>query len=118
MEYLEAFLPTRHYYFKDYLHNRKQYVSFNNSDSVYEKVTCGVPQGSILGPLLFLLYINDINSDLVNQIRLFADDTSLFVVVDNAIMNSAKSLTSDLERIKSWSEQWAVNFNANKSVNV
>ena len=57
-------------------------------------------------------------SDLVNQIRLFADDTSLFVVVDNDIINSAKSLTSDLERIISWSEQWAVNFNANKTVNV
>jgi hypothetical protein len=67
---------------------------------------------------LFLLYINDINTDIVNQIRLFADDTSLFVVVNNDIINSAKSLTSDLERIKSWSEQWAVNFNANKTVNV
>jgi hypothetical protein len=59
----------------------------------------GVPQGSVLRSFVFVLYINDINSDLASRIGLFADDTSLFVVVDNDIINSAKSFTSDLERI-------------------
>ena len=66
-------------WFASYLHNRKQYVVFNKSESEYKEISCGVPQGSILGPLLFILYINDIGhvSDIIKPI-LFADDTSLF----------------------------------------
>ena len=63
----------------DYLHNRKQYVTFQSSESSKSNITCGVPQGSILGPLLFLIYINDIiySSPLLSFI-LFADDTNIF----------------------------------------
>ena len=66
-------------WFKSYLNNRGQYVSYNKADSKYMTITCGVPQRSILGPLLFILYINDIEniSDILNPV-LFADDTSLF----------------------------------------
>ena len=66
-------------WFKSYLENRVQYVSYNTKDSDFMKITCGVPQGSILGPLLFILYINDIVkvSTVLNPV-LFADDTSLF----------------------------------------
>ena len=66
-------------WFKNYLSDRYQYVSIENLDSRKQKITCGVPQGSILGPILFLLYINDIiNSSSILHFILFADDTNLF----------------------------------------
>ena len=66
-------------WFVSYLQNRKQYVVYNKTESDYKEISCGVPQGSILGPLLFILYIHDIEhvSDIIKPI-LFADDTSLF----------------------------------------
>ena len=65
-------------WFSSYLSNRKQYVIYNNEKSTMEKLTCGVPQGSILGPLLFILYVNDIvNTSSVLDFVLFADDTTI-----------------------------------------
>ena len=67
-----------------YLNDRKQFVSYINTTSLYMKVTCGVPQGSILGPLLFIVYINDIaNVSNIFKTNLFADDTSLLHTRDN-----------------------------------
>ena len=66
-------------WFKSYLEKRVQYVSYNTKDSDFMKIRCGLPQGYILGPLHFILYINDIVkvSTVLNPV-LFADDTSLF----------------------------------------
>ena len=74
----------------------------------------GVPQGSILGPFLFLLYINEISCDITNYVRLFADDTSLYIVVDQDIVGAANSLTNDLGKLDRWSIQWVVDFNLKK----
>ena len=66
--------------FKDYLHNRKQYITVNGTTSSTDNTDCGVPQGSVLGPLLFLIYIDDIQYCLCDSnLHLFADDTNMFV---------------------------------------
>ncbi len=74
----------------------------------------GVPQGSILGPLLFLAYINDIVKEIKSKIRLFADDTSLYIIVEDPT-TSAISLNDDLKTIHQWSLNWLVTFNPSKT---
>ena len=74
----------------------------------------GVPQGSVLGPLLFLIYINDITDDLQSCPFLFADDTALLEVVDSPI-SSAELLNNDLNKISEWSDRWLVTMNPSKT---
>ncbi|MCG8096458.1 MAG: endonuclease/exonuclease/phosphatase family protein, partial [Candidatus Thiodiazotropha endolucinida] len=102
------------HWFKNYLSDRRQRVVLPGGTSDWVFIRAGVPQGSILGPLLFLLYINDIVSDIGSNIRLFADDTSLFIVVDDPV-SAANSLNSDLDRISKWAATWLVAFNPSKS---
>ena len=71
---------------------------------------CGIPQGSILGPLFFLIYINDLPDGLKSNVKLFADDTSLFSVVKNK-EESASDLTNDLDMISKWAYNWKMSFN-------
>ena len=104
-------------WFSSYLSGRKQRVVFNGQASDWTSVQAGVPQGSILGPLLFLIYINDIVSDIGCPIRLFADDTSLYIVVDSP-PTAANFLNSDLFAITNWANNWLVTFNASKTVSM
>ena len=76
----------------------KQRVVLPGAVSDWTDIRAGVPQGSILGPLLFLLYINDIVQDIGSNIRLFADDTSLFIIVDDP-MTAAGCINTDLDKI-------------------
>ena len=82
--YLYGIRGTPHNWFESYLHNRRQYVKIDSTKSSYENITCGIPQGSTLGPLLFLLYVNDLPNCVDKlSVRSFADDTNLFYSSDN-----------------------------------
>ena len=88
-------------WFTNYLDERKQRVILPGVASDWTYILAGVPQGSILGPILFLIYINDIVAEISSNIRLFADDTSLTIIVENPI-TSAVCLNSDLSKISVW----------------
>ena len=76
----------------------------------WKGITSGVPQGSILGPLLFLIFINDLSDGLSSNYKLFADDTSFFSVVHDATVSSSQ-LNSDLSKISEWDFKWKMSFN-------
>ena len=97
----------------DFLSNRKQRVVLNGQTSP-AITSAGIPQESILGPPLFLIYVNDLHDDLTSIVKLFADDTSLFSVVHN-IIASAKELNEDLNKINNSAFQWMMNFNPDHS---
>ena len=97
---------------KSYLYDRKQYVLYNSQRSGIRPIECGVPQGSVVGPLLFIIYTNDLPSCLNHsKAILFADDTTLYTSSDNPINNFAL-MNEDLDCLTDW-------FRANKlSLNV
>ena len=85
----------------------------NDQSSSLAEVSAGVPQGSVLGPLFFLMYINDLSCRLSSTTKLFADNTSLFSVVH--VTQSTNELNDDLEKISNWACQWKMYFNPDKS---
>ena len=99
--------------FKSYLSDRKQYVCVNNCCSDYQTITCGVPQGSILGPTLFSLYINDIVNDSNFTTRLFADDTVLMLHEKNLSVLNTK-VNSELHKIQLWLSKNKLSLNYSK----
>ena len=101
-------------WFKDYLTNRKQAVILKGSISTYRPVLAGVPQGSVLGPVLFLIYINDIVQDIQSSVKLFADDTSMYLGLEDTTTRT-NILNSDLDKINSWANKWKVKFNETKT---
>ena len=82
----------------------------NGSISEYSGIESGVPQGSVLGPLLFLIYINDLERNIKSNIKFFADDIMLFSLVKDPDI-SALDLNHDLDIIRKWAEQWKLEFN-------
>jgi hypothetical protein len=101
-------------WFGNYLEGRRQVVVLKNEISQPRTVEAGVPQGSVLGPLLFLIYINDIVKNITSVIKLFADDTSMsYGNVNNT--ERARVLNQDLQTIEQWSKTWKVKFNDSKT---
>ena len=86
----------------------------NDQCSSWSSVLAGIPQGSILGPLLFLIYKNDLPENLQSPVKLFTDDTSLLSTVYEPNI-SASQLESDLKKISHWAYRWKMNFNPDLS---
>ncbi len=102
---------------ESYLNGRSQIVVINGVKSNPRQINASVPQGSILGPLLFLVYVNDLVCDLETTPYLFADDTSLLKVIDPTNIESTfRMINNDLETLSLWAAQWRVNYNAAKTV--
>ncbi len=102
-------------WFKSYLSNRKQYVHVNDVDSPLRNIRCGVPQGSVLGPLLFLIYMNDIGEISKHaKICLFADDTNVFIVSDDPILLKENSQNTLLD-LSEWFAANTLSINKDKS---
>ena len=78
--------------------------------SDWAPILSGVPQGSVLGPLLFLIFVNDLEEGIKSKIKFFADDTSLFSIVRDPAL-SATELNHDLDVINKWAVQWKMSFN-------
>ena len=100
--------------FTSYLLNRKQCVVIEGVKSQLVDIGAGVPQGSRLGPLLFIIFINDIVNDLESEILVFADDTTLLASGKDPAETS-KILNRDLDKISAWADKWQVKFNPKKS---
>ena len=102
-------------WFQNYLSSRQQFVSINGESSNKLSITCGVPQWSILGPLLFLIYINDIaSSSKFLQFILFADDTNLFMSSNN-LEDLQQKLISELAGLSCWFKANKLSLNLDKT---
>ena len=102
-------------WFRNYLSNRKQYVSYNECKSEHKDIVCGVPQGSILGPLLFILYVNDItNTSDVLDFILFADDTTI-LYSGNDITSCLHLINRELKEVSNWFQANKLSVNATKT---
>ena len=100
-------------WFNSYLSGRQQRVKNEGFYSTWSNTNAGVPQGSVLGPYLFLLYINDITENIRTNIRLFADDTTLYTVIENE--DSIHLLNEDLRQIAIWADNWLIILNPTKT---
>ena len=98
----------------NFLIDRNQRVVLHGQHSKWTNIEAGVPQGSVLDPLLFLIYINDLPDNLISNPKLSADDTSLFSVINDK-HSFANKLNQDLDRINNWTFQWKISFNPDPS---
>ena len=103
-----------HNLLENYLSGRFQRIVLHGQTSSWRPVLAGVPQGSIMGPLLFLIYINDLPNELKSNVKLFVDDTSVFTVVKDK-NESANILNNVLQSISTWADNWKILFNPDSS---
>ena len=100
------------YWIQSWLAQRHQTVMVDGKNSRHVPVKSGVPQGNILGPLLFLIYINDIGDNITSSLKLFADDCLLCKRTDTE--NDTINLQRDSDNIIKWSDRWQMGFNPTK----
>ena len=95
-----------------FLSNRQQKVVVNGASSEWEKVKSGVPQGSVLGPVLFLLFINDLPEEAISELLLYADDAKIYRVIQSD--EDREILQKDLHSMSIWADKWLLNFHPDK----
>ena len=93
-----------------FLRDRRQRVVCQQTFSNWEPIVSGVPQGALLSPTLFLLYLNDLPAWLKSTVKLFADDTKIYRTISSE--EDAAKLQHDLNMLAAWSDTWHMNFNA------
>ena len=97
---------------QSFLIGRSQIVVLEGDSSSEVPVSSGVPQGSVLGPILFLLYINDLPDNVQSRVRLFADNTAVYLTINSP--NDSANLQKALDRLQKWEAQWDMEFNPGK----
>ncbi len=97
---------------KEWLKGQTQRVIINGEESDWARVNSGVPQGSVLGPILFIIFINDLDANILSKIVKFADDAKLAQAVHNVA--GRDQLRDDLLNLFKWSEDWQMAFNVDK----
>ena len=97
---------------QNFLKHRTQRVLVDSCTSAPSSVTSGVPQGTVLAPLLFLCYINDISHDIRSTVKLYADEILIYRPI--LTIEDCETLQSDLDRLQSWANKWKMCFNPKK----
>jgi hypothetical protein len=97
---------------ESFLQNRKQRVVLNGEASAWTPVISGVPQGSIIGPTLFVIFINDMPDEVRSTLKMFADDAKIYCRATS--IEQRQNLQTDLEELNGWATKWQMKFNANK----
>ena len=97
---------------KSFLQGRRQGVRVGEAVSGWKKVTSGIPQGSVLGPTLFVLFINDLPQVVESRVALFADDTKVFREIQSD--EDREKLQQDIDELLIWSKKWQLPFNESK----
>ena len=97
---------------KDYLQGREMRTVIKDTNSSWREVTSGVPQGSVLAPIMFQVYINDMTRGITSYVNLFADDAKLMRIIKDE--NDCKELQNDIDKIHAWSQRWKLEFNTKK----
>ena len=97
---------------RNFLTNRRQRVVVENGKSEWANVISGIPQGSVLGPILFIIFINDLPDVVSSTVQIFADDTKIYRTINN--IGDTIILQEDLNKLQQWSTKWQLKFNAKK----
>ena len=97
---------------KNFLTGRIQRAVINGCKSSFLPISSGIPQGSVLGPTLFLIYVNDLPEGILSSLKLFTDDTKLYHVIK--LETDREVLQQDINRLVKWTEVWQLPLNASK----